>query len=231
MPIRHTQFRCTHLLFDMDGTLINSHAPMVRAYTEWANRYGLNPEVVLRESQGRRTIDTMRAFAPTGTDIEADTLALMQREREDVDGVVEISGAGALLRSLPADRWAVVTSADRVLALTRLKAAGLPTPGLIVSAEDVTRGKPAPDGFMLGAQRLGADPLRCIVFEDAPAGIAAGLAAGARVFALASAASIDELAIEARLNDLSGVSASLDGDELVLQVAIHDAGITSDMGV
>lgn len=215
----------------MDGTLVDSHAPMVRAYTEWANRYGLDPELVLRESQGRRTVDSMRAFAPAGTDVETDALALMQREREDMDGVVEIPGAGVLLRALPPGRWTVVTSADRVLAHSRLKAAGLPIPDHLVSAEDVARGKPAPDGFRLGAHRLGAESGNCIVFEDAPAGIAAGLAAGSRVIAMSSTLSAEESGAEICLVDLRGVSIKVEGDELVLLVTAEHAGIPSDTGL
>jgi sugar-phosphatase len=231
MQTKQTQLRCSHLLFDMDGTLVDSHAPMVRAYTEWANRYGLDPQVVLRESQGRRTIDSMRSLAPQATDLEADALALMQREREDMEGVVEIAGAGALLRALPPERWAVVTSADRVLALSRLKAAGLPAPEILVSAEDVTRGKPAPDGFRLGAHKLGADPRNCIVFEDAPAGIAAGLAAGSRVIAMSSTLSAQESGAEVCLVDMRGVSVTFEGDELVLHIAEAQAGVTRDLGL
>jgi sugar-phosphatase len=220
--------RCTHLLFDMDGTLINSHAPMIRAYTDWAQTRGLDAQLVLRESQGRRTIDTMRALLPAGSDVEADALALMQREQTDLEGVVEIPGAGALLRALPAERWAVVTSADRKLASSRLKAAGLPLPTVMVSAEDVAQGKPAPDGFRLGAQLLGADATRCIVFEDAPAGIAAGLAAGARVIAMSQEPMVEDAVVEARLVDLRPVSVTLDGDELVLVVSTHDVRATED---
>jgi sugar-phosphatase len=181
MLLRHSEIRASCLLFDMDGTLLNSHAPMVRAYTALANCYGRDPARVLRESQGRRTVDTMRALAPPGADIEADARALMERERDDMDGVIEIPGAGAFLRSLPADRWAIVTSADRALALNRIRAAALTMPALLVSAEDVPNGKPSPDGFLLGALGMHVAPDRCVMFEDAPAGIVAGLTAGARV--------------------------------------------------
>jgi sugar-phosphatase len=229
MQTQQITLRCTHLLFDMDGTLINSHAPMIRAYTAWAQSRGLDPQHVLRESQGRRTIDSMRALLPAGIDVEADALALMQREREDTEGVVEIPGAGTLLRALPADRWAVVTSADRQLALVRLKAAGLPLPSVLVSAEDVVRGKPAPDGFKLGAQRLGADAASCIVFEDAPAGIAAGLAAGARVIAIGQKPMAEDAGVEMRLVDLQSISVSLDGRDLVLVMTAHDACVAGDI--
>jgi mannitol-1-/sugar-/sorbitol-6-phosphatase len=210
--------RCKCVLFDMDGTLLDSRAPMHRAYTEWANRYGLDPALVIREAQGRRTIDTLRALAPAGTDIEADTVALMQREYDDTDGIVEIPGAGELLRALPASRWAVVTSADRALALRRIAAAGLPAPQLLISAEDVARGKPAPDGFELAARRMEFDGSRSVVFEDAPAGIEAGVAAGAQVVAVGFASSAAGLGETVRVFDLRGIRATLDGDDIVLHL-------------
>jgi mannitol-1-/sugar-/sorbitol-6-phosphatase len=220
-PMQHEPvvLRCQCVLFDMDGTLLDSRAPMHRAYTGWAHRYGLDPARVIREAQGRRTIDTLRTLAPAGVDVEADTRALMQREYDDVEGIVEIPGAGDLLRALPAGRWAVVTSADRALALKRLAAAGLPAPQLLVSAEDVVRGKPAPDGFEFAARRLDADPRHAVVFEDAPAGIEAGIAAGAKVVAVAWASSAAGLGETVRVHDLRGFRVTQDGDEIVLQIA------------
>ncbi|WP_459710093.1 HAD-IA family hydrolase [Paraburkholderia sp. 2C] len=210
--------RCKCVLFDMDGTLLDSRAPMHRAYTEWANRYGLDPSLVIRAAQGRRTIDTLWALAPAGTDVEADTVALMQREYEDTEGIVEIPGAGELLRALPPHRWAVVTSADRALAQRRLAAAGLPAPHLLISAEDVVRGKPAPDGFELAARRMEFDARHSVVFEDAPAGIEAGIAAGAKVVAVGFASAAQGLGEAVRVHDLRGIRAPMDGDDILLQV-------------
>ena len=218
MLLTQTQIPASCLLFDMDGTLLNSHAPMVRAYTAWASRYGLDIDHVLRESHGRRSIDTIRAMAPAGADVEADNAEIMQREREDTEGVFAIAGARALLESIPEGRWAVVTSADRQLATARLTAAGLPIPKLLVSAENVTRGKPAPDGFLLGARELGADPARAIVFEDSPAGIAAGIAAGATVVAIASLLSAEQLGQQAWVPDMSTLSVSVNATGIVLHV-------------
>jgi sugar-phosphatase len=204
----------------MDGTLLDSRAPMHRAYSDWATRYGLDPSMVIREAQGRRTIDTLRALAPAGVDVEADTLAIMQREREDTEGIVEVPGAADLLHALPPQRWAVVTSADRVLARTRLAIAGLPLPRWLVSAEDVARGKPAPDGFELAARGMGSEARLSVVFEDAPAGIEAGLSAGAQVIAVAWASTAAGLGETFRVRDLRSIRATMDGHEIVLQVTV-----------
>jgi sugar-phosphatase len=204
----------------MDGTLLDSRAPMHRAYSDWATRYGLDPSMVIREAQGRRTIDTLRALAPAGVDVEADTLAIMQREREDTEGIVEVPGAADLLHALPPQRWAVVTSADRVLARTRLAIAGLPLPRWLVSAEDVARGKPAPDGFELAARGMGSEARLSVVFEDAPAGIEAGLSAGAKVIAVAWASTAAGLGETFRVRDLRSIRATMDGHEIVLQVTV-----------
>jgi mannitol-1-/sugar-/sorbitol-6-phosphatase len=222
MLLTQVEFRASCLLFDMDGTLLNSHAPVIRAYTDWALRRGLDPEMVLRECQGRRVLDTVRALAPPGTNIEADTAALKQVELDDVEGIVEIPGARDLLLSIPDDRWAVVTSAERPLALRRLQAAGLPIPKVLFSSDEIVRGKPAPDGFITAAKALGAAPGRAIVFEDSAAGIASGLAAGSVVIAITStlpAAQIDVLGPRGYLHDLRGVHVSNDNGEMLLRIA------------
>ena len=222
MLLTQVEFRASCFLFDMDGTLLNSHAPVIRAYTDWALRRGLDPEMVLRECQGRRVIDTVRALAPPGTDIEADTAALKQIELDDVEGIVEIPGARDLLASIPDDRWAVVTSAERPLALRRLEAAGLPVPKVLFSSDEIVRGKPAPDGFITASSALGAAPGQAIVFEDSAAGIASGLAAGSLVIAITStlsAAQIDALGPRGYLHDLRGLHVSHDNGEMRLRVA------------
>ncbi len=174
-------------LFDMDGTLLTSIAPVERAWTAWALRIGAIPAEVLGYMHGRRAVDTIVHFSPEGTDIEAEVRWLDAREHADMDGVDEVSGAGDFLRALPADRWAVVTSANRALALARIGAAGLPVPPLMVSSDDVTFGKPDPEGYLAAASALRLDPAACVVFEDVPAGIQAGHAAGARVIRIAGA--------------------------------------------
>lgn len=168
-------------LFDMDGTVLTSIVAAERVWGAWARKHGLDVEAVLKCIHGRRAIETVRSFNLPDVDEAAEVLALMEGEIADVEGVDAIEGAVAFLSALPNDRWAIVTSAPRELAKVRLMAAGLPLPAVLVTAEDVERGKPAPDCFLLAAQRLGHPIEDCLVFEDAPAGIAAAEAAGASI--------------------------------------------------
>lgn len=169
------------LLFDMDGTILSSIASAERSWTIWATRQGLDVAKFLPTIHGVQSVETIRRLNLPGVDPVAEAAWITAAEMEDVDDVDPIPGAPAFLASLPATRWAVVTSAPRALAEIRLKAAGLPLPPLLITAEDVANGKPAPDCFLLAAQRLGVAAAECLVFEDAPAGIAAGVAAGATV--------------------------------------------------
>jgi sugar-phosphatase len=168
-------------LFDMDGTILSSIAAAERVWTEWGRRHGVDLGALLQSIHGVRAEETIRRFAPPGIDIATEADALTRAEMEDVEGIEPIPGAAAFLASLPAGRWAVVTSAPRRLAERRLEASGLPRPPLMITAEDVVHGKPAPDCFLLAAERLGFAAKNCLVFEDAPAGIAAAEAAGAAV--------------------------------------------------
>lgn len=168
-------------MFDMDGTILSSIAAAERVWSAWALRHGLDVETFLPTIHGVRAVETIRKLNLPGVDVMAEVEFLTQAEFDDVDGVVSIDGAAAFLNALPPERWAIVTSSPRRLAIRRLEAAGLPVPQLMISGEDVTNGKPAPDCFLLGAQRLGHRPEDCLVFEDAPAGIQAAEAAGARV--------------------------------------------------
>ncbi|RWC62624.1 MAG: HAD family hydrolase [Mesorhizobium sp.] len=168
-------------LFDMDGTLINSIASAERVWSDWALRQGLDVAAFLPTIHGVRAIETIAGTALPGVDPAHEADLLLRAEAADMDGILQIAGAAAFLNSLPPERWAIVTSAPRELALLRMQAAGIPVPAVLVAAEDVSRGKPAPDCFRLGAERLGFDARDCLVFEDAPAGITAAEAAGAAV--------------------------------------------------
>jgi sugar-phosphatase len=168
-------------LFDMDGTILTSIVAAERVWGDWARRHGLNIEAFLPTIHGRRTVETVRSVGLPGIDAEAEARAITQAEIEDVEGIEAIAGAAEFLAAVPADRWAIVTSAPRALAERRIAAAGLPTPTVMITAEDVEHGKPAPDCFLLAAKRLGNPIKDCLVFEDAPAGITAAEAAGATV--------------------------------------------------
>jgi sugar-phosphatase len=158
------------LLFDMDGTLVDSTAVSERIWRAWSAEQGVDPEAVLAYSHGRRTLDTTRRFTASE---DAAVRAYQSIEAQEIaadDGVIPIAGAKALLDRLPADRWAVVTSAGPKLASRRLAAASLPIPAVLVTAGDVATGKPDPEGYLLAASRLGVAAADCIVFEDTFAG-------------------------------------------------------------
>ncbi|TGV63743.1 HAD family hydrolase, partial [Mesorhizobium sp. M00.F.Ca.ET.149.01.1.1] len=173
-------------LFDMDGTVLNSIAAAERVWTKWAERHGLDVASFLPTIHGKRAIETIAGLRLAGVDAVAEADALLKAEADDLEGIVPIPGAVAFLKSLPPERWAIVTSAPRELALLRIAAAGIPVPAKMVTAEDVTHGKPAPDCFLLAAKRLGVEARDCLVFEDAPAGIAAGEASGASVMVISA---------------------------------------------
>jgi mannitol-1-/sugar-/sorbitol-6-phosphatase len=169
------------LLFDMDGTLISSIASAERIWSRWAAAHGLDVATFLPTIHGVRSVETIRRLNLPGVDPEAEAAAITAAEMEDVADITEIPGARAFLATLPAEHWAIVTSAPRALALRRLAAADMPAPALMVAAEDVAQGKPAPDCFLLAARRLGVAADACCVFEDAPAGIRAAESAGTSV--------------------------------------------------
>ena len=168
-------------LFDMDGTLLSSIACAERVWARWAGRHGVDVASFLPTIHGKRAIDTVGQLGLPGVDAAAEAAIIQAEEMVDVEGIEQIAGVAPFLAALPSHRWAVVTSAPRALALRRIAAAGLPVPPLMIAAEDVANGKPAPDCFLMAAARLGVPARDCLVFEDAPAGIAAAEAAGASV--------------------------------------------------
>ncbi|MDI7861999.1 HAD family hydrolase [Rhizobiaceae bacterium n13] len=168
-------------LFDMDGTILNSLAAAERVWGRWAERHGLDVDAFLPTMHGSRGIDTIARLKLPGVDPVREAASITEAEIEDVDGVVALPGAAAFLNALPPRRWAIVTSSPLRLAERRLEAAGLPLPAFMVTAEDVEIGKPNPQCYILGAERVGANPKECLVFEDVHAGILAGEGAGAEV--------------------------------------------------
>ncbi|WP_020651942.1 HAD-IA family hydrolase [Massilia niastensis] len=165
-------------LFDMDGTILTSIIAAERVWSAWARSHGLDVEAFLPTIHGKRTEDTIRNLGLPGVDPVLEARRITLAEVEDVAGIEAIAGVAAFLDSLPPQRWAIVTSAPRALAEARIAAAGLPLPAVLVAAEDVARGKPAPDPFLLGAEKLGMRPQDCLVFEDTLAGLQAAQAAG-----------------------------------------------------
>lgn len=174
---------CSGLLFDLDGVLVDSTPAVARVWTKWAIAHGLDPDETVRLAHGRPSIETVRDFLPNA-DFEEENEVILRGEIEDTEGVIALPGVRDLLNSLPDNRWALVTSCARPLAEVRLRTAGLPMPTRMITCDDVLRGKPDPEPYIRGAGLLGFPASKCIVFEDAPAGIRAAKAAGALVVAL-----------------------------------------------
>jgi sugar-phosphatase len=204
------------LLFDMDGTVLNSIAAAERVWTIWARRQGLDVKGFLPTIHGKRAVETVAALGLPGIDPVVEADALLKAEAADLEGIVPIPGAVAFLDALPRERWAIVTSAPRELALLRIEAAGIPVPAIMVSAEDVTHGKPAPDCFLLAARRLGVDARDCLVFEDAPAGIAAGEASGASVMVISATHAHPIQTRHASIASYDGLGAAVDDNGWIL---------------
>jgi len=194
------------VLFDMDGTLVDSGASVVRAWHWTAERLELPFalfEPYLHGIPADQVLDRVGPFVPAEvrTSVVAEMLA---RQASDTDGVVAVPGALGALAALPSDRWAVVTSADRTLATSRIRAAGLPLPACLVTAELTSVGKPAPDPYLYAAARLGVSPADCLVVEDSPAGVRSGRAAGCEVLGLRT--SVADLAdVDWLVSDLTEV--------------------------
>src|SRR2546421_1823163 len=187
-----TSIHCRGVLFDLDGVLVDSTPAVARLWAWWAREHGFEPDEVVKKAHGRPSFTTIRELLPNA-DHAAENREVERREIADVEGVVPLPGAMELLQALPLDRWAIVTSCTRALAAVRIGAAGLPKPKQMVTSTDVQHGKPDPEPYQKGAQILGVPAADCLVVEDAPAGIRAGKAAGARVLALRTTASDAEL--------------------------------------
>lgn len=179
---------CKGFLFDLDGTLVDSLPAVERAWTHWAERHGIDSQEVLGFIHGKQAITSLRHFMPDATEAELkhQFAQLELEESQDTDGVTALPGAQALLERLNemGIPWAIVTSGSVPVATARRIAGGLLHPEVFITCELVKQGKPQPDAYLLGAQRLGLAPQQCVVVEDAPAGILSGLAAGCQVIAV-----------------------------------------------
>ncbi len=198
------RFECRAILFDLDGVLVDSTAYVEEQWRRWATTKGLSPEPFLRFCHGRRALETIRLAAPH-LDAEAEVAAFQPDKAGDGRPIEPIEGAARLLEGLPVGTWAVATSGPRADATDRLRRAGLPSPAVLVCAEDVLHGKPSPDVYLMAAASLAVAPSECIVIEDAPAGIQAARAAGMGVVALTTTHSREELRADACAASLAGI--------------------------
>ena len=218
------------VLFDMDGTLVDSNSVVDRMWTEFAVTLGLDPQAVRTFAHGTPSTATLRTFLPAHESFDEWFERIASWEAGSFGHVGEIAGAITAVRALPRERWAVVTSALREAALKRIAIVGFPTPHVLIGADDVANGKPDPEGFLAAANALGVDPARCVVFEDSPAGLEAALAVGA------SAVVVGTLNAEVtrglrRIVDWNGVTFASDADGRIVIDGIPplDGGINPAM--
>ena len=198
------------VLFDLDGTLINSTAAVLRSWVTWAQRHDID----LSRLEGNHGVPAAQIIASV---LPADRLPaalarIVEIEVADAEGILVLPGAVQALQALGAGRSAIVTSCTRELVRARLAATGLVAPEVVVTADDVTTGKPDPAPYLLGAQRLGVDPARCLVVEDAPMGLLAGRLAGAATLAVTTTTPAAELVADAVVIDLSNVAFTVAAD-------------------
>jgi HAD superfamily hydrolase (TIGR01509 family) len=206
-PFRGLLFEPRAVLSDLDGVLVDSSAAIARTWRGFAERHGLDPDEVVAAGHGRRSVDLIRLVAPH-LDAELEAARVEREEIAQTPGLQPLPGARELVESVPAERFAIVTSGSRPLALARLRAAGLPVPEVLVTAEEVDDGKPHPAGYLRAAELLGVDPAHSIVLEDAPAGVEAGRAAGMTVIAVLTTNDESALAqAHSRVRDLRALAA------------------------
>ena len=216
--------KCKGFLFDLDGTLVDSLPVVERSWINWAKRQGINPQQVLAFIHGKQAITSLRHFMPDAdaARLQEECEWLEELESRDTEGVVAMPGAAELIATLQALQlpWGIVTSGSVPVAYARCKAAGLPKPAVFITAEQVQRGKPEPDAYLLGAQKLGLAPGACAVVEDAPAGILAGLTAGCQVIAVNAPAETPKLdKATLVLSSLAPITVTRVGDEAEIVVA------------
>ena len=209
--------RCRAVLLDLDGVLVDSTLSVERTWRRWAARHGLDAATVLGVAHGRRTIETVRLAAPH-LRLDIEVAALAAEELAELSTVTAIAGGRALLDMLPAGRWAIVTSGTRAIAEARLQHTDLPVPPVLVAAEDVVHGKPAPEGYLAAAARLRMSPGDCVVIEDAPPGLAAARAAGMRTVAVPTTHRGAELAeADLLVPTLQALRVRATGDALLIE--------------
>jgi sugar-phosphatase len=202
----------------MDGILIASIGSVERSWTQWALLRGVDPALARATAHGRRAVETIAKLRPD-LDSYAELKVIEDLEVADNDGLTVLPGVLDLLAELPANRWTVVTSATERLTRIRLAAGGIPVPQRLVTADQVTRGKPHPEPFLAGAALLGVEPAECVVFEDSSSGAKAGREAGCIVVATTFSHPAESLdAAHYLVRDLIGIRADYDGDRIALKL-------------
>lgn len=214
---RHVNLTCKAVLFDMDGTLVDSTRVVERAWRGWAKRHGIPLETVLAFSHGRPTIATMEHFLP-GQNHAEELDEMAHYEETQLEGVLAVPGATQVVRALQGHPWAIVTSAWRTLAEARVIAAGLPLPKIIVPVDEIRKGKPDPEGFLHAAKRLAIPPEECLVFEDTRPGIEAGVNAGMKVVALLTTAPAHRLRHQPLIRDFRDVTIRYEAERLNVEI-------------
>jgi mannitol-1-/sugar-/sorbitol-6-phosphatase len=227
--MRSIVLECEAILFDMDGTLVDSRALVERMWLRWADRRGVSPEAILAVAHGRRTLETMQIVAPQfATPAEAAQLdAEEEEEAREHGGETAVPGAAALLAALPPERWAIVTSALADIARRRVAGVGLPVPRVLVGAADVVAGKPDPEGYLRAAEALGFAARRCVIVEDAPPGVQAGRAAGGVVLGILTTYRTLRDCV-ALLSDLRSIEIETSNPSGALRVRITASGRAED---
>ena len=208
---------CKAVLFDMDGTLVDSTQVVELAWGRWAARHGIPVQMVLSFSHGRPTIATMEHFF-SARDHTEELKEMESYEETQLDGIVAVPGAAQVVHALRSHPWGIVTSAWRTLAEVRIIAAGLPLPNVIVPVDEIRNGKPDPEGFLQAAERLGVAPEECLVFEDTRPGIEAGLNAGMKVVGLLTTVPAERLRHRPLIRDFRDVTIECDGGGLKVKL-------------
>ena len=208
---------CRAILFDLDGTLVESTFFIERLWQDWGIQHGVSPHRMAAVMHGRPAVEIISIVAPH-LSANDEIYALETDEISRMDGMKTYPGAKELLGSLPSKRWAIVTSGSLRVASARLNYAKLPIPDVFITADDIKAGKPAPDAYLLAADRLKVKPADCVVIEDSPAGIQAGKAAGMRVIAVASSHPTEELRhADIVVQQLTDIKARSTGSEIQIR--------------
>lgn len=209
---------CKAILFDLDGVLVNSAECVERTWRAWSSRHGLSADEVIAVAHGRRTAETIHAIAPH-LDVASEVMNLEAREAMTSEGVYEVEGARQLIAALPVGCWAIVTSGTRVIASFRLNLVDIPIPEVMVCADEISHGKPHPEGYLTAASQLGFPPRDCVVIEDTPPGIDAAHAGGMRAIAVATTYPRTKLvAADAIVERLADLDVSVSGGLIQIRI-------------